>query len=78
MYTHQITLDTRLLILSGKIAACVLQEWYDFYARGTPGIDWDVNNPSQSDITKVFYTAYDSSVSSLYSKCIISYLYTLK
>ena len=40
-------------------------------ARGRPGIDWDVNNPSQSDISKVFYTVYDSSVTTSYSKCVI-------
>ena len=72
MYTHQITVDTQLLILNGKIesAFTYILECCDFYVRGEPDIDWDVNNPSQSDISKVFYTVYDSSVTSSYSKCI--------
>ena len=29
------------------------------YTRGEPGVDWDINNPRQSDITKVFYSVVD-------------------
>ena len=27
-------------------------------ARGEPGIDWNVDNPSQQDLSKVFYNVY--------------------
>lgn len=35
------------------------------YTRGEPGIDWDVNNPSQVDLTTVFYNVYESDGSSI-------------
>jgi len=34
------------------------------YTRGVPGVDWDINNPSRSDITKVFYGVYNTYASS--------------
>ena len=39
------------------------------YTRGVPGIDWDVNNPSQSDFSKVFYSVYTSNADSSLGKC---------
>ena len=42
------------------------------YIRGEPGIDWDINNPSQS---KVFYSVIDLNVAyQLYSKYHVAYI----
>ena len=38
------------------------------YTRGEPGIDWSIKNPSQSDITKVFYSVIDPNVALSSSK----------
>ena len=44
------------------------------YTRGEPGIDWDINNPLQSDITKVFYSVYDPNAASSLSKPLHTYI----
>ena len=33
----------------------------NLHTRGEPGIDWDTSNPSQSDVTKVYYSVIDSN-----------------
>ena len=37
---------------------------YNVYTRGIPGVDWDINNPLQSDVSKVFYTVRNLTTSS--------------
>lgn len=34
---------------------------WDLCTRGEPGIDWNIDSPTQSDITKVFYNALDTN-----------------
>ena len=43
------------------------------YTRGEPGIDWDINNASRSDITKVFYSVYDPNADSISGKSLCTY-----
>ena len=45
-----------------------------FHYRGVPGIDWDINNPSQSDISKVFYSVIDPNLVLSSSKCSYQYI----
>ena len=39
--------------------------YYVLYTRGEPGIDWNIDNPSQGDLTKVFYNVYATDESSI-------------
>jgi len=60
--------DFNWLVISKLIPCyigCVI-----LYTRGVPGIDWDVNNPSQSDFTKVFYSVYNSNPDLSLGKCL--------
>jgi len=68
MCTHQVLLSIELMITIGQwlLQWVYILQYVMLYTRGEPGIDWDINNPSQFDITKVFYSVYDSTaVSSL-------------
>ena len=43
------------------------------YTRGEAGIDWDIDNPSQSAITKVYYGVIDRRGASSLSGCSYTY-----
>ena len=64
------------MISTGMIGQCSCTKvHYEFHYRGEPGIDWDINNPSQSDISKVFYGVIDPNVALSSSKCSYQYIH---
>ena len=46
----------------------------NLYTRGEPGTDWDINHPSQYDITKVYYNVIDHRRASSSSECSCTYV----
>ena len=57
------------MIMTGQQLECYQFMYVSVCIRGEPGIDWNVDNPSQSDITKVYYNVFDANATTSSSKC---------